>query len=303
MPSKTIRFDYFRVRCARLTDNNVTEIPIYELHPLLDALTRMDVVDRTYNYRGELARLQVVNRHRIGPRSCWELQLLRLRQAQLPGIANDDGEYEIMELEDDEYVGEEVSVLYDEQLSIMVIQRNRNSLSPSGIEEFLNLMAPDENIRLEPIIPREEALELKNGDYIRSFNLSIADIREMQLTDGNSSSIREIVASIRERYNAISVSIKISLGQRGRKSDSLTLDEVAAAINDCSGSNGVTRMVLAKKDAEDARVEVYDLIDKRVSGYASCNYDRECPITHTRVFPLIAENFRGKVETLENILA
>ena len=229
--------------------------------------------------------------------------MLRLRQAQLPGIANDDGEYEIMELEDDEYIGEEVSVLYDEQLSILVIQRNRNSLSPSGIEEFFNLMAPGENIRLEPILPREEAMELRKGDYIRSFNLSIADIREMQLTDENNSSIREIIASIREKYNAISVSIKISLGQRGRKDDSLTLNEVAATIDECSGRNGVTKMVLAKKEAEDARVEVYDLIDKRVSGYASCDDNRECPITHIRVFPLIAENFRTKVETLENILS
>ena len=303
MPSKTIRFDYFRVRCARLTDGNVTELPIYLLHPLLDKMTRMDVVERTYDYRGELARLQVVNRHRIDQRSCWELQLLRLRQAQLPGIATNDGEYEIMELEDDEYVGEEVSVLYDEILSILVIQRNRNSLSPSGIEEFLNLMAPGENIRLEPIIAKEEAMELKNGDYIRSFNLSISDIREMQLADTNNSSLREIISSLRKNYNAISVSIKISLGQRGRKEDSLTLNEVATTINEYTGTNGVTKMILAKKEAEDARVEVYDLIDKRVRGYATCDYKRECPITHNRIFPLLEENFREKVIMLENILA
>lgn len=302
MPSKTIRFDYFRVRCARII-GNVTEIPVYELQPLLETMAHMDVVDRTYDYRGELARLQIVNRHRIGQRSCWELQLLRLRYAQLPGIATDNGDYEIMELEDDEYVGEEVSVLYDEKLSIMVIQRNRNSLSPSGIEEFLNQMAPDEHIRLEPIIPREEAMEIRHGDYIRSFTLSIADIREMNLLDQNSSSLREVVASLREKYNAISVSIKISLGQRGRKNDSLTLNEIAAAIDEYSGKNGVTKMILAKKDAEDARVEVCDLIDRRVSGYASCEYNKECPITHNRIFPLIAENFRVKIETLEEFLS
>ncbi len=43
-----------------------------------------------------------------------------------------------MELDEDEYIGEEVSALYDQEYSIIMLQRNRNSLSPSGIEKYFS---------------------------------------------------------------------------------------------------------------------------------------------------------------------
>lgn len=47
------------------------------------------------------------------------------------------GESIDVDLEENEYIGHEVSILYDPFHHTMLIQRNISSLSPSGIERFL----------------------------------------------------------------------------------------------------------------------------------------------------------------------
>ncbi|GIO26375.1 hypothetical protein J43TS3_09860 [Ornithinibacillus bavariensis] len=62
---------------------------------------------------------------------------------QVPNRTTLHGESEALDLQDDEYIGIDVNVLYDPHHHIFMIQRNRSSLGPSGIESFLRTIISD----------------------------------------------------------------------------------------------------------------------------------------------------------------
>ncbi|WP_041607818.1 DUF6731 family protein [Halobacteroides halobius] len=93
--------------------------------------------DLTYTYYQEEARLDNIWLLEEG---VYALKFARLRQTNLPHTATEKNEGEPISLEDNEYIGEEVVGIYNAQENILMLQRNKHSLSPTGIEQYLNLL-------------------------------------------------------------------------------------------------------------------------------------------------------------------
>src|SRR5699024_11023389 len=87
-----------------------------------------------YAYNNEPARLSEVS---VDSDSQYYHLVFERLDYQLPNRTTLHGESEALDLEDDEYIGIDVNVLYDSENHIFMIQRNRSSLGPSGIEIFL----------------------------------------------------------------------------------------------------------------------------------------------------------------------
>ncbi|NLO89928.1 MAG: hypothetical protein GX088_06360 [Clostridia bacterium] len=187
MPVKDIRFDYFQVYCKHY-DKEKDEVSflIFDLEPILEQAARLDAVQRTYQYYDEESRLQKVFPDNLNGTRIWGMQFLRIRKNLIPGIATDDGAYEPLELREGEYIGEEASALYDPQYSVLMLQRNRNSLSPTGIEAFFNKAWEEHTIQLRPIILPEDYIQFTEDDFYRCITVSFADVKTSQI-NGRSS--------------------------------------------------------------------------------------------------------------------
>src|SRR5699024_5373066 len=119
-------------------------------------LKEIEVSKTTKECMGEEARMQKISLDKQ-INTLWEIQMLRLREkSMLSGIANQKGDFTVFNLGDGQYIGESTTLIYDSNENILIMQRNRNAITPAGMEEYLNNIVKEKNIMLKPIIEKEK---------------------------------------------------------------------------------------------------------------------------------------------------
>lgn len=293
MSNKTVEFDYFEVWCESEDKNthNIQEKK-FDLNVVLDRASTIDSKYTTYPYRGEKARIQKVVFDQN--KSLWEVQLLRLREVAPPGLAKDDGTYEIFKLDDGEYIGESVSMLYDKINYILCIQRNFNAIPPSGVEEYLNrCISNNPKIKLKPKINCKKGIEKINKNKIfRKIEIGIAtnDLEMINTKSGLGESLKNIL-----KFGGTNVKIEISVGNAKRdKSLSPGLSE--ETINELYDNVATTKLKANIRDVDDTKVEKIDLFDDRLKDLDKFDVYREKPLTHQRVYPILKSKYLTRLE-------
>lgn len=66
----------------------------------------------------------------------WIFRFMKLREDNIPAIVKENNEAETIPLEEDEYIGEGLYMLYDNNTGIAMIQSNRFSLGLKRLEDF-----------------------------------------------------------------------------------------------------------------------------------------------------------------------
>lgn len=175
MGRKDIKFEYYRVYAREYDQKNNSsneERLLCDISPLLEKASKIDISNREYEVNGEISRLQEIKQDELEP-NIWLMNFLRMRDV-VPGIAKrNTSDYNLISLEDDEYVGEEITVLYDKNFKIIMIQRNKNSLSPTGLEKYFTGVA-DNGMLIEflPIPMPDKMKEIPNSAIIKKASVS-----------------------------------------------------------------------------------------------------------------------------------
>ncbi|SHH05686.1 DUF6731 family protein [Tepidibacter thalassicus] len=283
MANKYVQFDYFQIFCAIKNENGDIIENRYDITGILEKASTLTAKDTTQNYRGEKARIQTVKYHDSD--KVWEIQFLRLRENCPPGIADEDGEYEIIALDDDKYVGEFASALYDKEECILVFHRNRNSLTPSGIEEYLNKVIDNKNIliKLKPIISRRDVKEMLKGKIYRtiSFGLSTDDLNEINEESHLGGLLKSFL-----KYKGANLKVEIYLGnvKRDRTLAPGLIDE---AIDELHDLKATSKLEVKFKNNPDTITEKVDLLNDRVKDTEKFEVDKQNPLTHEKVYPIL----------------
>lgn len=151
---RKVRMEYYEVVCKAKDDSAGIPDRSFDLNLWINKAAKLSLEARTFDYYEEQARLDKF--WYDDGSEFWFLNFVRLRETNIPSKARKDKEAEPITLDDDEYIGEDVTALYDEKLNIFMLQRNRHSLGVSGLEEYLNLIwnAEDITIYLRPICPK-----------------------------------------------------------------------------------------------------------------------------------------------------
>lgn len=278
---RTIQFDYLSVYCQKLEDSNVVTEKKYDLTGILEKAALIESKDTTYDYRGEKARIQKVKYDKNN--GVWELQFLRLREICPPGVAKDDGTFEIFHLEDGEYIGESVSALYDKKDNIFVMQRNINSLPPSGIEEYLNscITTKDLTIILKPVISGTDIDKITSSKIYRSLQIGLASKDIQSLSDN--SPLGSILNNL-SKYDGSRFNIRITVGN-AKRDKSLSPGLVSNTVKGLYENNSATQLKVATRDNPNTKVEYIDLLDDRRKDKREFNVSKDKPITHELVYP------------------
>jgi hypothetical protein len=299
--SKDIRFDYFQVIAREYDeDNDIVNEKLFNLDKVLTAAVKADVCDRVFKHYDDEARLQVVEQKKYKIKPLWKLQFLRIRKSYVPGIATDEGDFDPLDLEENEGVGEDVTVIYDNLLCVMLVQRNRDGLSPSGIADYFNnVLGKPGLLVLKPILLPDEYMKMSKDNIFRSVHISFADLKTDSIP--TSGSLSKILGGIGD-YKAISVDLTLSLGRRGKKAQSLSVDQVLNTIDVLKDNPEVTKLEIKKKENEDCKVETFDLVEERLHELAAFTYSREKPIQHEDVYKKMARMYFDRKEALQKIL-
>lgn len=262
--TRKVKFEYYEVVSKYKDDPDNSRDRSFDLRRLIDKAYKMSLEARTFDYYQEQARLDRM--WYDDQKDFWFLNFARLRSTNIPSKASETKELEPIELEDDEYIGEDVTALYDERINVLMLQRNRYSLGPSGIEEYLNLLwgNEDETIYLRPICLINPAENAQKALYYRKINVRFADLPN-NIDKLKGESIKSLVKNF-GRYDAVNAEVIITVGRT--KDTTLNRETVHETIKEIyENKDIITKAELVKKDNEDSNVEVIDLFDHKIHDY------------------------------------
>ena len=281
MNYRKIRFEYFQVVYRTVEDGPADRDRLFDLLAWMDRAMRRSLEGRTFDYRQEQARLET---------AYWDdelqfsfLHFVRLRDTNIPSKARTGGRVEPIELEDDEYIGEEVSALYDENNHVLMLQRNKYSLGPEGIEEYLNLLwgNEEETIYLRPIAPPNAFDIARRATEYRKINIRFADLRTVnteRFIDRLRSPLNRMVSAFGQ-YEGLNAQVVITVGNT--RDTSLNEDTINDTLLDIEENQELfSKAEIALKDDEDARVELIDLFAHKAHDFGTFRMEKRETLSH-----------------------
>lgn len=281
MNYRRVKLEYFQVVFKKDEDQLNDRDRLFDLTQWMHNANQISLEKRAREYRTEKARLEQA--YFDTDFNYYFLHFVRLRATNIPSKARIDANVEPFELDDDEYLGEEVTALYDEDRHILMLQRNKYSLGPNGIEDYLNLIWPkiDETIYLRPIpIPNSFNLAKKPKVY-RRINVRLADLHHQKsegIVEKFKSPLGKMIKTFGE-YNGVNAQITITVGNQ--KDAELNNDMVKSTIDDIENNSEMfSKAEIAMKDNDDTAVEVLDLFDGKAHDFVTFRMENRETLNH-----------------------
>lgn len=209
-------------------------------------------------------------------------QLTKMRDNMLPAKKKVGQTKEEIMLSDDEYIGDFVSILYDVNLNVLMIQSNNYGLTVKQIQKYLTLLRrryieeADMNdliyelaCELRILIDPKKVEEILDAKYYRKIRIKGSDFMLDSLLKDNGedyksfSKIRNYLGEKKGVNFDITVSVKST-----KKTESLDLEEVEEIVNDFNKITDIENkptIEVTKKDTDDSNVEVINLLYPRLN--------------------------------------
>lgn len=205
-----------------------------------------------------------------------------------------------MQLDDDEYIGEEVSALYDQKYNVIMLQRNRNSLSPSGIEKYFSgVLDNGDQIELLPIPMPDELKTIKQNQIFRKLSIGFSPTNiDDEILDNTNKSIIKIIKGSRE-LGALNVSVTLSLGN-SKKDNTLNQKEIIE-LGNLEKYDGFNKIQVNRREDEDTEIQTVDLISGKLNDVIVMEVSRINPIKYERLVVEMQTLYNNKNEILEKL--
>lgn len=277
---KSIGIEYYWVYAIE-NDNEY----LVDLSDILDNFNPDPFSKTTKSFRDDRARIQKL----VQFKNYWEIQLIRIRISDTAGIADDDGKYTFLHLENGEYLGEFTSILYDHVEGIMGISRNMHAFTPSGIEEYFNsiLKPRGVKIQLRPVITKDSLSRIRKSKMIRAISLSLR-AEDVAALEGDSTLFSVICGF--NKFSSNTIKISISVGRAG-KHESLNFEESNNLITEVYDENLAENFKVAILEGN--KVETVDLLESKLTKVIKLKYDKETPVNHDRIFESIMKSYEN----------
>lgn len=199
-------------------------------------------------------RLDVLDKDTINGNEFYSARVYKVRDTNIPVKLADGHDAEPIELEEDEYIGEDLNILYDYQLNVCMIQRNRMSIGVSRLAEWAMKDIADYDILFRPLGQSYNIGKFRKKK-IRSLDITMGNINEQ--TKGTA--LSDLIKGAAD-IGGLNVSISISVGRKRNRE--LSKDGAMQLIKEITDNReDVTRARVKVKDDDNAPIETVDLID------------------------------------------
>lgn len=188
MTTKKFKCEYYTI--THQVDN--TDVG-YNLLNWIDQMLELELEQRIRPYKGDNIRLEEAFYNRTY--EMWFLRFMRLRTNDIPSFSGMATPSEFMDLNDDQYVSEDVSCLYDPTYDVLMIQKNMHSITPVGVKYYLNSTIEDELIDLKRIVSFDSFDRVGRAERCRTVSVRIADV-EGVLEEGNLGRFRSTIGRV-----------------------------------------------------------------------------------------------------------
>lgn len=104
----------------------------------------------------------------------WEGDVTRIRTDRFPSVVPPTGKAQPLRIGDDHNLGESTAFLFDPRTCAILIQLNRDGVSPSGVVDFLRRLGPLPDVELQAIIHLDALRRLMESRTIKKFEIALA---------------------------------------------------------------------------------------------------------------------------------
>ncbi len=216
---KTMTVDFFRVVMPK--DAGIT------FHKLIDQINNLpDDENRNYTRNDtpiRLSRVEIKKNFRQG-------DMVRIRMDDLPPVHSLNGDTELLDLEDDQGLGEETAFRYYPAYRVLLLQRNRKSVTVSALLRYFEEMGDiDDSIYIEPILESDTLKRLSDMTDIRRFEIGFAGLDKSDILNNMGHGVGTI-ADLSDKFRSPSITVTLSMGYQ--KSGSLDKKSVISSIKE-----------------------------------------------------------------------
>lgn len=296
---------YYYYPISEVTDsNNRIRICIRSLDDVLEKLLLTDMSDRVYPLDGDdniqLKKIEKIES--IDEKNTWKLCFLKnTKDSFFKGKLEDDTE-SAEELEEDEFIGQECCMMYDNHSNVICLQNNVRSISYSRLASFFNKFIYEFDLanplKLSVITLKEEHCEIiedGNVEY-RSIVLNFTDVERMkELAErSDKKSVKKLV-EISNSLGALQGKVELSVGRN--KSHFLTKPSLKD-ISDFFKKNKLSSSIKVKVYENDS-IRLIDLIDDKLYDEFEIEVTKDDVKTFEKILNPMSEKF---IYTLDHSL-
>ena len=283
MQKKTVKFDQLKPWYLKEGENQES---LYNLGALLRLVTKTPLIGTSKRIYGDVYRFHICNYDE--KLKIWEIQILHLREKLLPGIADSEGAYELIQLEDGQYPAESTTFLFDETHSTLYMQRNIFGISIKNMEQYIQQLSPKGiSVLLKPVRAGNRISKIVPSSLYRKVIL-VADIEQFDEKDKNKTLYKTLNSFGRYQGRIV----KVDLGFGHERTGLLNATATTDLIKEAYGFSGTQVLKVRQSDPDDVLFETLDLLDDCANYKLDIEYSRDNPITHGRLYYLCEEAYK-----------
>lgn len=301
---RTIKFQYYQIKSKEVNVKNA-KYKLFNFAKWIDYVSNNNLVKVEISFNDVKARIDRF--HFNSDKKIWGLKLFKLRNTNIPSKVKDNEDAKIIELEDDEYLGEDLFLIYDQENGIALIQQNRFSLGITRLEELFtdtyNRYVDERSkieVNIEPILDLEGKEKLRYSKY-KNLEISFANINRC-VFDENRTSLATLLHPLKSMYG-VNGSIKISLGHS--KLDTLNrkmVQNIVKEINEPINKGYIRSAKIKIQEEDDRDIEIVDLFNDICDEYLEFMIDNSKGLIYSRTIEAISDKYISRKEYLEKLI-
>ena len=235
---------------------------------------------------GDPGRIQFMKREDDG---IVQMQFLRLRELLPAEIAKDNGDIEVLKLEDGEYLAESASALYDPLTKILLKQESFHGASTAFVKGYLwsLFMAHGDERFYDLAVAMRGTIGLGKimGKKIKKFEAQV-------VYEGEALNLTEDMKSF-AKYRPATAKIEVR-AKRG-KSAGLHKDEVIAQIHELRSSSATKKLTVSVIDEAEKTTKIDLLSDRLRIDFELPDITRNHPARHDLIYPMLKAKYKELV--------
>lgn len=257
---RIIRFQYYQLKC-RIYDQKKKKWSKYQLFNLVDWLMKVkneDLLKKFIDFGNTKAMVEQYTYNKEN--DIWGVRFMKLRDTNIPSKVKENQSAEVIPLADDEYIGEDVTIIFEKSSGIAMIQSNRFSLNISRLEEFFQYINNSNNVEIsiQPIIMGLDSDKLLK-EYYKTLDLSFANISEWSSRGRGKKRLKDIITPMKELGGYVG---HITVGIGHYKDETLNRAEIQELVGEIQSNKRFIRSARLKvKEDDDTDVEIVDLFE------------------------------------------
>ena len=284
-----MRFHFYFVTIS--DKNNIAKFSVdtgKKLEYLLTLLGEKTHSERTWTRNNDLDN-RIILQEIAKEHEFWRLNFVKVRDGMLPGVLDTEGEFTELTLNEGEYIGDDMTIIYSPKHNIIGVQRNFFSVSASKTADYfnemqVNLVGDGRAFKFEPIT---DSAVIPNNAIYRGMEISCYDLSEGSLED---------TIGLNDSFGAKRATLLLSMGNAPRNKG--LKEKVVDYLSSIKKNGVVTKALLNFKADEKSPVESIDLLNHKLETCIKITYSKTEPITHQKVYLEFLPKFKEQLDIL-----